>query len=109
MTVVPKSASKIGQVVKGFTSQTANLSEWHDSGNNVLASVSAAGAGLFSNLTLSALTTAGVLVNNASGVISSQAPVANGTYNFYNDGVTSGQVTSITITNGVITAISRIP
>ena len=108
-TVVPKSASKIGQVVKGFTSQTANLSEWHDSSNNVLASVSAAGAGLFSNLTLSALTTAGVLVNNASGVISSQAPVANGTYNFYNDGVTSGQVTSITITNGVITAISRIP
>lgn len=108
-TVINKSATKVGQIIKGFTGQTANLQNWTDVSDNVLASVSSAGAGLFSNLTLSTLTTAGVLVNNASGVISSQAPVASGTYNFYNDGVTSGQVTSITITNGVITAISRIP
>lgn len=35
--------------------------------------------------------------------------VADGTYNLYNDGVTSGQVTSLTIKDGIITAIAQIP
>lgn len=33
----------------------------------------------------------------------------SGTYAIYNDGVTSGQVTSITVTDGRITAIATIP
>jgi len=37
------------------------------------------------------------------------APVADGTYTFYNDGVTSGQVTSMTIKDGVVTALGQIP
>jgi len=37
------------------------------------------------------------------------APVADATYPIYNDGVTSGQVTSITTKGGIITAIAVIP
>jgi hypothetical protein len=37
------------------------------------------------------------------------AAVADGTYSFYNDGTTSGQVTGMTIKDGVVTAISQIP
>jgi hypothetical protein len=36
-------------------------------------------------------------------------PVADGTYAFYNDGTTSGQVTSITTKGGIITAVAVIP
>ena len=37
------------------------------------------------------------------------APVADATYPVYNDGVTSGQVTSITTKGGIITAIAVLP
>jgi hypothetical protein len=43
LTVIPSAASKIGAVIKGFTSQTANLIEWQDSAGVVLASVTASG------------------------------------------------------------------
>ena len=36
-------------------------------------------------------------------------PTANGTYPIANDGVTSGQLTGITITNGLITAVTVVP
>ena len=36
-------------------------------------------------------------------------PTANGTYPIANDGVTSGQLTGITITNGLITGVTTIP
>ena len=34
--------------------------------------------------------------------------VADGTYNFYNDGVTSGQVTSMTIKDGIVTSLGQV-
>ncbi len=35
--------------------------------------------------------------------------VADGTYNFYNDGATSGQVTSMTIKDGIVTSLGQVP
>jgi len=43
----------------------------------------------------------GFNIKNSDGV--------TGTYNFYNDGTTSDQVTSITVNGGIITTISTIP
>jgi len=36
-------ASRIGVIVRGFTSQTANLTEWQNSSNTVIARVNASG------------------------------------------------------------------
>jgi len=72
-----------------------------DLGDNELTTT---GAGTFNDLTLSALTTAGVLINDASGVITSQAPVADGTYTMGFGSSTNG---TITITNGIITAVQE--
>jgi hypothetical protein len=36
-------------------------------------------------------------------------PITDGTYSFYNDGTTQGQVTSITFTCGIATCIAQIP
>ena len=36
-------------------------------------------------------------------------PTADGTYPIANDGVTSGQLTGITITNGLITGVTVVP
>ena len=35
--------------------------------------------------------------------------VSDGTYNFYNDGATSGQVTSMTIKDGIVTSLGQVP
>jgi len=42
-------ATNRGLVVKGFTSQTANLQEWQNSAGTVLASIDSGGKGLFSS------------------------------------------------------------
>ncbi len=49
------------------------------------------------------------LISDASAFLATQTPGPDNTYNVYNDGVTSGQVTSITFTNGIMTAITTIP
>jgi hypothetical protein len=42
-TIIPSSASKIGLVVKGASSQVANLQDWVDSSDTILASITASG------------------------------------------------------------------
>jgi len=60
----------------------------------------------------------GIVKADGAGAISAAAAgtdylapdaTADGTYPVYNDGSTSGQLTSITITNGLITAVTTIP
>ena len=60
----------------------------------------------------------GIVKSNGVGVITAASPgvdylppvpTANGTYPIANDGVTSGQLTSLTITNGLITAVTVVP
>ena len=48
---------------------------------------------------------------NLAGILSDATitPVADGTYNFFNDGITTGQVTSITFTSGIATTIAVLP
>jgi hypothetical protein len=51
----------------------------------------------------------GILDIASFSTIGGTAPVTDGTYAVYNDGATSGQITSITTKNGIITAIAVIP
>jgi hypothetical protein len=46
-------------IAKGFTSQSANLQEWQNSGGTVLASIDASGQGSFKSTTLTASSAAG--------------------------------------------------
>jgi len=55
------SASRIGTIIRGFTSQTANLTEWQDSANTVYARVNASGE--FWGLLASGIVTSGDLGN----------------------------------------------
>jgi len=42
--------TRIASIIKGAASQSANLTEWHDSSANILASVTAAGNATFANI-----------------------------------------------------------
>ena len=54
ITATANAASVKPLIVKGATSQSANLTQWQDSSAAVLASVSAAGAGTFNGVTVAA-------------------------------------------------------
>lgn len=59
--------------------------------------------------TTDTLTTTKLVISTSLTSVGGTAPVADGTYAVYNDGVTSGQVTSFTTKSGIITAITVIP
>ena len=48
---IPISTSAVPATIRGLASQSANLTEWQNSGGSVLASVSAAGLGTFAGVT----------------------------------------------------------
>lgn len=50
--IVPNATTQEGQIIQGAASQTANLQEWWDSSETVLASVDDNGDALFRNLTI---------------------------------------------------------
>jgi len=52
--VASVSASQIGMIIRGNTSQTGNLTEWRNVGDTVLASIDANGQGAFKSTTLTA-------------------------------------------------------
>ena len=72
------SSTAIPVVAKGYSAQSANLTEWQNSGGSALASVSAAGKGTFAGVTLSTTTSLSLgtpSLGGGAGVIS----IANAT------------------------------
>lgn len=56
LNVVPRTASVVGAIVKGFASQTADLMQWQNSAATVLAKVDVTGKAFFPNLNVSSVT-----------------------------------------------------
>ena len=50
LSALTSGATQVGLMVRGFTSHVANLTEWQNSSSTVVASVSASGVGIFTNL-----------------------------------------------------------
>jgi len=82
-------ASRIGVIVRGFTSQTANLTEWQNSSNTVIARVNASGE--FFGLLSSGIVTSGAI---ASGSI--------GNFHLASGAVTSGEIGNASVVSGSI-------
>ena len=103
LTTAPGSAV-VGSIVRGAASQTANLQEWQNSANTVVASVSPAG-----NLTSSGTITGGVITGSTSlntNSISRNTPTATLTLGFGSmptgfHSVTIGGGGSLTNSSGV--------
>jgi hypothetical protein len=81
-------ASITGMILQGFTSQTANLTEWQNSAGTVIASINASGA--FNGLLASGVVTSGE-IGNASVVSGNIASGAVGAYHFNATGLASGR------------------
>lgn len=68
----PTNASTVASVVKGASSQTANLQEWHDSSGNILAKVDASGninAAIVYNINLQTATSYTFVLSDAKSIV----------------------------------------
>lgn len=79
-TFIPYGPTRVGVIVKGAASQTANLQEWQNSSGTVLASIDATGQGTFKSTTVTASSAAGVALTlvAASGQTANLLETAGG-------------------------------
>ncbi len=91
----PHDATKVGQIIQGAVSQTANLQEWQDSSQNVLASVDYKGTVSGSGYTFPDGVTQTIAYTGQEADLSSYATIS------YVDSV-SGNLQAEIDTNGVI-------
>lgn len=110
MLLTAQVATDVPLGIKGAAAQSTNLTEWRNSGNTLLTSIDQLGVirapnGIFTTLTDSALTIAGPVLTNASGLLSSVAVLteANGGTNHANT-FTNGQILIGNSTGGVLNA-----
>jgi hypothetical protein len=89
-------ATNKGLVVQGFTSQTANLTEWQDSANNVIARVNASGE--FFGLLASGIVTSGAIASGQVGNNALTSTIADKTI--------VGDVQAINYQSGAYTLVS---
>lgn len=69
LAVTPGAAGTIGAIIKGASSQSANLTEWQNSSSTVLAKVDASGNITGASFTPTGFTTGSVVFAGASGVL----------------------------------------
>ena len=96
LNVSARSATEIGAVVRGFTSQTANLQEWQNSAGTVLARVDSAGViygaqvRTASSLALLTEASSGGAITLARPTAAFSNPGANTGRLYFRDGTTAG-------------------
>ena len=109
-------ATKIGEVIKGYTSQSADLTQWQKSDATVLAKVDATGSAQFAGLTLSYVAVTGTYavlatdytINCTANTFTVTLPTAVGItgkiYNIKNSGI--GTITVATTSSQTIDGLT---